>query len=88
MEINFIGLSPQALAIKNKEAEAKKPAMYPFDDLEVDKSFTIPIDQCNWKSLRICMYKKNAEYKQLGIEKQLIFIKHDALGLVEVARII
>jgi hypothetical protein len=71
--------SPQAKGAKPKP---KSNALYPFDSLAIGQSFTAKLEEVNWKSLRICVYKQNAK-----TEKQFKFIKHDDLGLCEVARV-
>ena len=78
--------SPEAVeAAKKIEAAAAK---YPFDTLEVGSSFTAKIDEVNWKSLRTCVSQRNTrERANVGSGKVFKFIKHDTLGLVEVARL-
>lgn len=71
--------SPQAKGVKPK---VNANVLYPFDSLEIGQSFTAKLDEVNWKSLRICVYKQNAK-----AQKQFKFIKHDDLGVAEVARI-
>lgn len=71
--------SPQA---KGAAPKPKANVLYPFDSLEVGQSFTAKLDEVNWKSLRICVYKQNAKS-----DKQFKFVKHDDLGVAEVARI-
>lgn len=83
MKISIVDSSPMAVEAAAKAAEAPN-AMYPFADLEVGKSFTIPISECNWKSLRIIVYQKNARNTKGNKYK---FLKHDDMGLIEVARI-
>lgn len=72
--------SPQTKGVKPK---VHANVLYPFDSLEVGQSFTAKLDEVNWKSLRICVYKQNAKHK----DKEFKFIKHDDLGVAEVARI-
>lgn len=91
MSIKIMQSSPQAVAVMNGEPkpQAVQPIKYPFDELEKGTSFTIPLDECNWKSLRTVVYQRNAKYRRADgtCDKEFLFIKHDDLGLVEVARI-
>lgn len=77
--------SPQAIqaAADAQEAHGK----YPFDKLEIGQSFTAAIKDCNWKSLRTCVYQRNSRERANKTGVEFKFIKHDDLGLVEVARI-
>lgn len=72
--------SPQAKGLSTK---VHANVLYPFDSLEVGQSFTAKLDEVNWKSLRICVYKQNAK----NADKQFKFIKHADLGVAEVARV-
>lgn len=83
MAIQITESSPKAAEAAKVKRETRAE-MYPFDQLNVGQSFTVPFDECNWKSLRIIVYKRNAKYKG---EREFAFIKHDDLSLVEVARI-
>jgi hypothetical protein len=90
MSIEFTKSSPQALAIRERKAsEQSTKAFYDFDRLNDGESFTVPIAECNWKSLRTIVYKKNKEFRRGdGTQgREFIFIKHDDLGICEVARI-
>lgn len=79
MPIEIVSSSPQALdAAKNGVKNSKT---YPFDKLEVGKSFTIPYDECNLQSLQVITSRKSKG------DKKFKMIKHDALQVVEVARI-
>lgn len=77
---NIVTSSPQALQSKG---EPDKTA-YPFDSLAVGQSFTAQIKEVNWKSIRTSVYQRNSRSKD---GRQFKFIKHDDLGVVEVARI-
>lgn len=83
MAIQIVESSPKVKEASETKRE-QRGEMYPFDQLQVGQSFTVPIDECNWKSLRIITYKRNAKYKG---EREFAFVKHDDLQLVEVARI-
>lgn len=83
MPLQIVQSSPKANEAAEKKA-SERAEMYPFEQLEKGQSFTLPIDECNWKSLRIIVYKRNSKYKG---EREFAFIKHEDLGLVEVARI-
>lgn len=83
---NIVEMSPAAKALMEKrEANGITAKIsYPFDDLEPGKSFTFAITSVNWKSLRVLTYKQNKLHA--GV-KEFAFIKHDDIGVVEVARI-
>uniref|UniRef100_A0AAU7YTV7 Uncharacterized protein n=1 Tax=Stenotrophomonas phage vB_SmaS_QH3 TaxID=3229738 RepID=A0AAU7YTV7_9CAUD len=83
MPVQIVASSPKAKEVAETKRE-QRAEMYPFDQLEIGQSFTVPLDECNWKSLRIIVYKRNAKYKG---EREFSFLKHDDLNLVEVARI-
>ncbi|CAA2409837.1 hypothetical protein [Xanthomonas phage Suba] len=75
-------------AVEAAKAIENTGAKYPFDTLEVGKSFTANIAEVNWKSLRTCVSQRNTrERANVGTGKVFKFIKHDDLGLVEVARL-
>lgn len=77
--------SPQA------QDEAKKliedQGKYPFDSLEVGQSFTAKLAEVNWRSLRTCVYQRNSRERANESGRVFKFIKHDNLGVAEVARI-
>lgn len=83
MPIQIVESSPKAKEVIETKRE-QRAEMYPFEQLEVGKSFTVPLDECNWKSLRIITYKRNKKYEG---EREFAFIKHDDLKLAEVARL-
>lgn len=85
MSFEIMQSSPQALAVANEASEQQ--AKYPFDKLEVGKSFTAPLSEVNWKSLRTCVYQRNTRERANGTGVEFKFIKHDDLGVVEVARV-
>lgn len=86
MSFNIVASSPQAVN-ETKAEKAKREEMYPFEKLEVGQSFTSPTDAVNWKSLRICVYQRNAREAQKVDGKKFKFINHAELNIVEVARI-
>lgn len=81
MTFQIVASSPKAKEVSPKH---KQNETYPFEQLEVGQSFTAKLDEVNWKSLRICVYQRNARSKGA---KEFAFIKHDDLGVCEVARI-
>lgn len=83
MSVLIVESSPKAKEVTESKRE-QRAEMYPFEQLQPGQSFTVPIDECNWKSLRIITYKRNAKFKG---EREFAFVKHDDLKLVEVARI-
>jgi hypothetical protein len=83
MPIQIVESSPKAAEVIEQK-KAKREETYPFEQLEVGKSFTVPLDECNWKILRVITYQRNARYKG---EREFAFIKHDDLKLAEVARL-
>lgn len=79
MAFEIVQSSPKAKEVaKTKNGQET----YPFDQLEVGQSFTAKLDEVNWKSLRICVYQRNS--RSNGV-KEFAFIKHDDLGICEVA---
>lgn len=84
---NIVDSSPAALAlIEKRKADGQAPRPnYPFEELEPGKSFTFQTSAVNWESLRTMVYKKNKLHKGA---KEFVFIKHDDIGVVEVARIL
>lgn len=83
MSIQIVESSPKAKAVADAKRE-KQAGAYPFEQLDVGQSFTVSLDDCNWKSLRTTVYQRNARYKG---EREFAFIKHDDLNVCEVARI-
>lgn len=83
MPVQIVESSPKA-AEAAESKKAKREEAYPFEQLEVGQSFTVPLAECNWKSLRVITYQRNAKYKG---EREFAFVKHDDLKLAEVARI-
>lgn len=73
MNFEIIESSPLAKGLVEKAATSRtKPEpMYPFDQLEVGQSFTVPLEFEKWKSLRSMTYQKSRK------EKRFMFIKHD-----------
>lgn len=84
MPIEIVESSPKAAEAKVAKNE-NDSRLYPFDELKQGQSFTVPMNECNWKSLRVMVYQHNSR-KAISF-KEFAFIKHDDLGLVEVARI-
>ena len=82
MEPNFEIVESSPIA---KEAAKKATApinkIYPFESLEVGQSFRCKTETINWKSLRVVCSQKSKN------GKKFIFVKHDGLGVCEVARI-
>lgn len=81
MAIEIVSSSPKAQALS---PDLKQNEKYPFDTLNVGQSFTVKLAECNWKSLRVCVYQRNARSKD---GRRWVFIKHDDLQLAEVARV-
>ena len=80
MAIEIVTMSPQAEAFA--KAKAKSLALvYPFDDLQAGQSFTVPKAEANLGSLRAIASRKSKG------EKRFVVIKHEELGVVEVARV-
>lgn len=79
MSIEIVASSPKA-----QEMAAKKPVEkrnYPFEDLNVGQSFTTKIAETNVKSLRVMASQKSKD------GKRFVMVKHDDLGICEVARV-
>lgn len=81
MEFVIVESSDKASGSKT---ERNRASLYPFDDLDVGTSFTCKLEAVNWKSLRVCVSQRNKRNNG----KKFVFIKHDNLGLCEVARIL
>ena len=79
MSIEIVSSSPKALEAA-KEATKGNPR-YPFDKLEVGQSFTIPVAECNLASLQVIASRKSKKVKKFKI------LRHEDLGVIEVARI-
>jgi len=54
----------------------------PFDELEENQCFLLPIITANEKSVRVTCSKKSKELK-----KKFVCVKHEAEGVLEIARI-
>lgn len=79
MTIEIVSSSPQA--IEAAKQGTKGNPRYPFDKLEVGQSFTVPIADCNIASLQVITSRKSKK------DKRFKMIRHDAMGLIEVARV-
>ncbi len=88
MSFDIVQSSPEASKLgENETSKTTGVFNYPFDQLEVGQSFTAKLEECNWKSLRICVYQRNDREHKRGSGKKFVFVKHDNLKLCEVARI-
>jgi hypothetical protein len=83
----FEGFKITASSPKANALEPKQTSKYPFDELEVGKSFTAETKAINWQSLRTTVYQRNKKNADSGSKIEFAFIKHDDIGLCEVARI-
>jgi hypothetical protein len=79
MSIEIVTSSPQAIEAAKETTRGQ--TLYPFDKLEVGQSFTLPAAECNIASLQVVTSRKSKKGKRFKM------IQHDALGIVEVARI-
>lgn len=73
---NIVDSSPRM-----KKMSFGKCPKYPFDELEVGKSFTLPIEGTNERSLRSQCTKFSKDGKRFKC------IKHGEKGLLEVGRL-
>jgi hypothetical protein len=71
MKFDIIEASPLAKGVTDKATSRTIDPIYPFDQLEVGQSFTVPLDFDKWKSLRTMTYQKSRK------NKRFIFLKHD-----------
>lgn len=82
MTFQIVESSPEARelaqALQDKSAQSKK---YPFDELQPGQSFTMQLDDANVQSLRSLASRKSKK----GLSFKVIV--HEAMGVVEVARI-
>lgn len=83
MDFEIVDSSPLAMKIAERKTQARE-STYPFEQLEVGQSFRIPMNKVNVKSLRTCVYQRNARNKG---KAEWAFIQHRELGLIEVARL-
>jgi hypothetical protein len=86
MEIEIKPFSPKAaeLQTKNEKSATKGLAynpIYPFDKLEVGQCFTVPISANKEASLQVIASRKSKKGRTFRM------IKHENLGIIEVARI-
>lgn len=79
MSIQIVASSPKALEVA-KEKPHSNGATYPFNELEVNQSFTLPKAEANVKSLQVIASRKSKG------GKRFVVVVHDELSLVEVAR--
>lgn len=77
--IEFVTPSPQALKAAEEKVSKSEPK-YPIDKLAVGQSFTIPIGEGNYQSLKSLTSTKSKD------GKRYIVIMHDGLNLIEVYR--
>lgn len=85
MTAKIVASSPAALELaKNPDAAVKGRKAYPFDDLAVGQSFTLPLADANLSSLKVIASRKNKDGA-----KKFVVIEHETQTppLVEVARI-
>lgn len=82
MSFVIVDSSPQALHVAENGYERKTETKYPFDLLDVGKSFTIPLDQANVPSLRASAHRRSKG------EKKFVVVVHEQMNppCVEVAR--
>jgi hypothetical protein len=83
MAINIVASSPKAAEVQEKPGACIGAVKYPFAELQVGQSFTVPKAEANVKSLRT----RAAQVSKDG--KKFVVVVHDDLTppLVEVARI-
>ena len=81
MPIHIVDSSPKAIEKAKAKALAPKKVKYPFNELEVGKSFTVPFDEGKYTSLRSLCFQKRIDKKEFEL------IVHEDLKLWEVARI-
>lgn len=79
MAFEIVASSPKAQELAKKANEPSNK-IYPFESLEVGQSFTAKLAEINWKSLRVVCSQKSKN------GKKYLFVKHDELGVCEVAR--
>jgi len=77
--INIVpsSMAAQAIADKKKNSDSK----YPFGELEVGQSFTVPIAEANVNSLRVMCSRKSKGGKSFTL------VVHQDPPVVEVARL-
>lgn len=80
MSIQIVESSPAALAIIEKKEFKKKDSIYPFNQLNVGQSFTVPMAECNLQSIRVIAGRKSKN------DKMFTVVVHADLEIVEVAR--
>lgn len=79
----IVDSSPESERIAKYGHERKSEPMYPFDELNVGKSFTVPAEQANIASLRASAHRKSKN------GKRFVVVRHTELNppLIEVARV-
>lgn len=80
MAIQIVASSPKAAEVEAVKGETVGAIKYPFAELGVGQSFTLPKADANVKSLRT----RAAQVSKDG--KRFVVVVHDDLQLVEVAR--
>lgn len=81
MSIEFLDSSPVAAELIDKPKTARTRQTYPFDKLEVGKSFRLPIADAKVKSLQMIALRKSIDGKRFEV------VTHKSIGFVEVARL-
>lgn len=80
MTIQIVASSPKAAEVKPESAEVVGKVKYPFAELGVGQSFTIPKAEAKLRSLRT----RAGQMSKDG--RVFVVVVHDDLQLVEVAR--
>lgn len=81
MGIEIVDSSPLAVELAKTVVATPKATRYPFKDLQVGKSFTVPIAEANVASLQSLCSQRSKDGKVFK------FIRHDDMGVIEVARV-
>lgn len=80
IDFQIFDASPKAKELSAYEVEGKR--VLPFDELEENQCFLLPIVATNEKSIRVTCSKKSKDLK-----KKFVCVKHEAEGVLEIARI-
>ncbi len=83
MTVEIVDSSPQAVELSKKRepSSMRKDQKYPFGELDVGKSFRLPLADANLNSLQVLCSRKSVG------GKRFIVVKHETIGFVEVARL-
>lgn len=83
MSYQIVASSPESKRIAENGHERKSEPRYPFDELNVGMSFTLPLEGANVASLRAMAHRKSKT------DKRFVVVCHPDLAqpLVEVARV-